>query len=577
MVKHKSAEKPTGWRGCALVVDDDSSSRHLLARMLHHEGFRVEEACDGEEAVTKFTALYSQIDIVFMDALMPRMDGFEATRRIKALNKLDFVPLIFQSALQDEDTLLRGIEAGGDDFITKPYNHAVLRARILAMERVRDLQRRVAAEHLPLLELLEREDEEQVLAERIFSQAIKNRNVATDQLGLLLRPAAMFSGDLVLTQHLPDGGLRVLLGDFTGHGLAAAVAALPVADAFHAMTRKGVENEEILAELNRKLYQLLPIERFMAACLISISGDGQMLHWWNGGLPSAWLRTQDGLHELASHTLPLGILPELPDSAELRQHALQLGDSLLMFSDGLLEAQNCDGIPFENAAFRPTLKAWQHTETVFSKMIDALDNHCLNTEQADDIAVVEIPLNCSLFTTPQLTVQRAANGGWTWAIELHDEHLGNLRSVDAMLRPLGLLDGLDAHLVALETIIAELYSNALEHGILKLSSSLKSAPDGFEMYYERRADSLNAGCTGCIHLEINYQPTNTGGCIRIRFRDSGTGFDVADWQASDPNIALAAARPWGRGIALVRQLCESLTYQDQGRLVEAVYRFETVR
>ncbi|PQJ96290.1 ATP-binding SpoIIE family protein phosphatase [Chromatium okenii] len=573
MVKNASVEKPMGWRGCALVVDDDPISRHLLARMLQHEGFRTESARDGKEAVVQFAALHPQIDLVFMDALMPCMDGFEATRQIKALTKLNFVPVIFQSALQDEDSLLRGIEAGGDDFLTKPYNHGLLRARIFAMERMRDLQRHVAAEHLPLLELLEREDEEQALAERIFSRAIKNRNVATDQLGLLLRPAAMFSGDLVLTQHLPDGGLRVLLGDFTGHGLAAAVAALPVADAFHAMTRKGVEDAEILAELNRKLYQLLPIERFMAACLVSIPGDGQILHWWNGGLPSAWLRTQDGLHELTSHALPLGILPELPDSAGLRQHALQAGDSLLMFSDGLLEAQNRDGIPFENAGFRPTINAWQHADTVFSKMIEALDTHCLNTEQADDIAVVEIPLNCSLFTAPQATVQRAVNGGWNWAIELRDEHLGNLRSVDAMLRPLGLLDGLDAHLVALETIVAELYSNALEHGILKLPSSLKSAPDGFEVYYERRADSLSAGCLGCIRLEINYKPNAVGGHIHIRFRDSGTGFDVTDWQLSDPNIALAAARPWGRGIALVRQLCESLTYHDQGRVVEAVYRW----
>lgn len=573
MVEPISAKKPIGWRGCALVVDDDPISRHVLARMLQNDGFRTEEARDGEEAVAQFTALYPQVDLVFMDALMPRMDGFEATRQIKAQTKLNFVPVIFQSALQDEDSLLQSVEAGGDDFLTKPYNLGLLRARVFAMERVRDLQRRVLAEHAPLLELLEREEEEQALAERIFSRAIKNRNVATDQLGLLLRPAAMFSGDLILTQHLPDGGLRVLLGDFTGHGLAAAVAALPVADAFHAMTRKGVSDEEILAELNRKLYQLLPVERFMAACLVSIPGDGQRLHWWNGGLPSAWLRSPDGLHELASYALPLGILPELPDSAGLRQHSLQPGDSLLMFSDGLLEAHNRDGIPFEHAGFRATLEAWQHTETVFSQMIDALDTHCLNTEQADDIAVVEIPLNCSLFTTPQLTVQRAANGGWNWAIELRDEHLGNLRSVEVMLRPLGLLDGLEAHLVALETIIAELYSNALEHGILKLSSSLKSAPDGFELYYDRRADSLSAGCIGCIRLEINYQPATAGGNIHIRFRDSGSGFDVTDWQASDPNIALAAARPWGRGIALVRQLCESLTYHDQGRLVEAVYRW----
>jgi two-component system, HptB-dependent secretion and biofilm response regulator len=570
---NKLAEPPAGWRGCALVADDEVVSRQVLARLLQQEGFTVVQAADGAEAVALFMAQQPGFDLIFMDALMPNMDGFEATQQIKALTELPFVPVIFQSASQEEAALVRGLEAGGDDFLTKPYNFALLRTRIAAMERVRDLQRSAAADMAPLAALLDSERQEQHLAERIFSRAIKNRNVATDVIGLLLRPAATFSGDLVLTQHLPDGGLRVLLGDFTGHGLAAAIAALPVADAFHAMTRKGVDDQEILAELNRKLYQLLPVERFMAACLISIPGNRQTLRWWNGGLPSAWLRQANGLHELTSFALPLGILPELPENATPRHVALQVDDRLLMFSDGLLEAQNCAGVAFQDAGFGAVLARWQHADKVFSAMIDALDQHCLHTEQADDIAVVEVPLNSGLFTAPVPRYQTVASGGWTWAIELHDHQLGALRSVEAMLRPLGVLDGLDAHLVALETIVAELYSNALEHGILQLSSALKSAPDGFELYYGRRADSLNSGCKGWIHVEMRYTPQDNGGQINICFQDSGTGFNAAAWQTADPNEALAAARPWGRGIALVRQLCATLTYHEKGRMVEAVYRW----
>lgn len=570
MVKQKKSD---GWRGRALVVDDELISRQVLARMLQSEGFAVVEAADGEQALALFATLQPGFDLVFMDAIMPRMDGFEATRRIKALSEKEFVPIIFQSALQEYTALAQGIEAGGDDFLTKPYNFALLRTRIVAMERMRDLQRSAAADTASLAALLDGERQEQALAERIFSRAIKNRNVATEVLGLLLRPATMFSGDLVLTQHLPDGGLRVLVGDFTGHGLAAAIAALPVADAFHAMTRKGVEDQAILAELNRKLYQLLPVERFMAACLISIPGNRQTLRWWNGGLPSAWLRQADGLHELASFALPLGILPELPENATPRYVELQVDDRLLMCSDGLLEAQNCAGIAFQDAGFQEVLERWQHANKVFSDMTDALDTHCLHTEQADDIALVEVPLNSGLFTAPLPRYQMVVSGGWTWALELHDEQLGNLRSVEAMLRPLGLLDGLDAHLVALETIVAELYSNALEHGILQLSSTLKSAPDGFELYYGQRAESLNAGCKGWIALEMNYTPSARGGQISIRFRDSGAGFNAAAWQVADPNVALAAARPWGRGIALVRQLCAALTYHEEGRVVEAIYRW----
>ena len=463
---------------------------------------------------------------------MPCLDGFETTRRIKKMAGLDFVPVIFLSVLQDETALLRGVEAGGDEFLSKPFNLAVLRARIIAMERVRDLQRSIVAKNLLLGELLERERLEQALAERVFSRVIGTRNVVTDQIGLIQRPAAVFSGDLVLTQHLPDGGLRVLLGDFTGHGLAAAIGALPVADAFHAMTRKGVEDHEVLAEINRKLYQLLPVERFMAACMISIAGTGQELRWWNGGMPSAWLRTHEGLRELASHALPLGILPELSEGDSSHRIRLRPGDDLLMFSDGLLEARNQDGISFEQADFRRILEHWEPSHLMLPELVEALDAHCRDTEQSDDIAVVEIPLNAKLFVAPQPASHSLAAGRWSWSIELRDDQLGCLRSVESMLRPLGLLEGLDRHLGALEAIVAELYSNALEHGILQLPSSLKASPEGFEAYYERRADLLESGCEGWIILDISHEPLPEGGCLTVRFRDSGEGFDEAGWQGA---------------------------------------------
>ncbi|MBK5965040.1 serine/threonine protein phosphatase [Thiocystis minor] len=558
-----------GGRGLVLVVEDDPVDRWLLSRMLQQEGFTTLEAGSGPEALSLFES--ERPDLVFMDAVMPRMDGFETTRRIKAMAGLDFVPVIFQTALRDEESLLRGIQSGADDVLIKPFSLAVLRARILAMERVRDLHRRIVAENRPLAELLERERQEQALAERVFSRAIKNRNVATDQLGLMQRPAAMFSGDLVLTQHLPDGGLRVLVGDFTGHGLAAAIGALPVVDAFHAMTRKGVEDLDVLAEINRKLYQLLPTERFMAACLMSISGSGQELRWWNAGMPSAWLRGRDALHELASHALPLGILPELPDGETPHRIGLRPGDGLLIFSDGLLEARDRTGIPFGHSRFRHLLDAWRHAHAILPELTVALDAHCLETEPSDDIAILEIPLNAHLFAVPRIVNSPSTTGGWTWSLELRDAHLGGLRSVESMLRPLGFLDGLDAHLGALETIVAELYSNALEHGILRLPSSLKATPDGFDVYYSRRADLLDAGCTGWLGLEISHEPLAAGGRLKIRFRDSGEGFDQTDWVGAESS----PARPWGRGIALVRELCESLTYLEGGRQVEAVYRWSS--
>ncbi|MBK1694515.1 serine/threonine protein phosphatase [Chromatium weissei] len=399
-----------GARGCALIVDDEPSNRRFLSLMLANEGFRTIEAEDGEQAVAVFAAEHP--DIVFMDVMMSGIDGFEATRRIKEVAGLTFVPVIFLTALTEEQSLMRCIEAGGDDFLSKPFSFMVLKARILAMERVRDLQRTIAAKQQTLSALLEQEREEQALAERLLSRAVTNRNVAMDRLERIQRPASVFNGDLVLTQHLPDGGLRLLVGDFTGHGLAAAIGALPVADAFHTMTRKGVNDARVLAEINHKLHQILPTDRFLAASLISISGDGEELRWWNGGMPSLWMRRADGLHELASHALPLGILSELPACESPRRVLLRPGDRLLLTSDGLLEAVNTQKQMFVNSGFIEILQNWAFNTPLLPTLVKALDAHSAEMEQTDDICMVEIPLDSSLCTIPILDREFIPQNGW---------------------------------------------------------------------------------------------------------------------------------------------------------------------
>lgn len=563
---------PAATRGVALIVDDDQASRVWLARLLVAEGFATRETANGSEALDCFIEV--RPDIVFMDAMMPRVDGFEAARRIKVLAGTDFVPIIFLTGLQDESSLVNCIEAGGDDFLVKPFRPNVLKTRILAMERVRDLHRRVVADSQALAAMLERGHREQGLAERVFARAIKSRNVATDRLGLIQLPAAMFSGDLVLTQRLPDGGLRLLIGDFTGHGLAATIGALPIADAFHTMTRKGVSDQEVLVEINRKLHQILPADRFMAAFLASISADERMVSWWNGGMPSAWLRTRQGLAELPSHALPLGILPELVDAVSPRRLRMEMGDGLLLFTDGLLSARDAAGVAFGESGFQEVLGAWGHGERILPALIAAMDEHCGETAQADDVAVLELPLLPELFAPPESLpeplAERIAAGGWTWSVELRDEHLGNLRSVESILRPLGLLDGLDRHLPVLETIVAELYTNALEHGILQLDSAIKSTEEGFEAYYRQRAERLACCSRGWIRLEIGYEPRTDGGGFRIEILDSGAGFAGWELQTEEGSEPL---RPWGGGITLLRGLCESFCYRQGGRAAEAVYRW----
>src|SRR5271155_3771889 len=111
-----------------LVVDDDPRNVRLLADWLASENYLVSTAADGFEALAKIAA--ERPDIVLLDVVMPELNGFEVCRRIKADPAIAHIPVIMVTALSDVDDLVRGFEAGADDFVTKPIIGLTLMARV---------------------------------------------------------------------------------------------------------------------------------------------------------------------------------------------------------------------------------------------------------------------------------------------------------------------------------------------------------------------------------------------------------------------------------------------------------------
>jgi CheY-like chemotaxis protein len=220
-----------------LVVDDDPTNRKVLRVFLRKYGYDIIEAENGLQAVKLFAT--EKPGIVFMDVMMPVMNGYESTRLIKAFAGDTFVPVIFLTALQDDESLAKCIEAGGDDFLTKPYNPTTLKSKIDAMQRIAGLSRRIQLQNAELRLLHDERGRADEIAQALFNRALAANSLVVDKIHSLLRPATTFNGDFLLAAYRPGGGLNILLGDFTGHGLAAAIGAMPVSDVFHAMTAKG--------------------------------------------------------------------------------------------------------------------------------------------------------------------------------------------------------------------------------------------------------------------------------------------------------------------------------------------------
>ena len=152
----------------ALIVDDEITNRLILRSLLKKQGYQTVEAKDGQEAVELF--IQESPNIVFMDVMMPVMDGYEATRIIKDKAGNNFIPIIFLTALTDEESLQACIDAGGDDFLTKPYDRFLLQNKIQAMQRISNLNKEVKG----MYSLIHREQE---IAEQVFNNAVQKTNI----------------------------------------------------------------------------------------------------------------------------------------------------------------------------------------------------------------------------------------------------------------------------------------------------------------------------------------------------------------------------------------------------------------
>jgi hypothetical protein len=158
-----------------------------------------------------------------------------------------------------------------------------------------------------------------------------------------------------------------------------------------------------------------------------------------------------------------------------------------------------------------------------------------------------------------------------WKIEIHLSWV-ELKTLDIIPMLLSWMDQLSlekAHRGQVFLIFTELFNNAMDHGILKLDSSLKHEPEGFERYIDERRQRLSKLQHGRIEISIERLRQDEQELIILNFHDSGAGFDY------QPGSAVCTEhQPSGRGIALVTQLSQSITYGNKGSEVTVMYALD---
>jgi DNA-binding response OmpR family regulator/anti-sigma regulatory factor (Ser/Thr protein kinase) len=544
-----------------LVVDDDTLNRFLLVHMLEQQGYMdTFEAEDGAVAIE--LAKRINPDLVLLDVVMPEMDGYEVATRLKKLAGDIYLPIIFITALDDEESLARCLEVGGDDFVAKPFDKVILAAKIRAHARTRLLSKKAYEQNKQLSFYRNAIEREHKIVEHIFANALSVNKSFTRYLDYCLNPASDFNGDLFLASESPTGGMYFLIGDFTGHGLASAIGALPVSQAFQTMSKKGLSLMEMAETINQTLLMLLPDDMFFAAAIVEINNTGKQIDIWNGGMPNLLLQDPSGkiVKRFASRHMSLGILESHEFESEVERYEMQFGDRLIAFSDGVVELENEQHKMLGDEGFEKWLNS--QPDINVNGIINKATEYIGLMQRNDDITLV-------IFTSqPFKPVERKGNASQIpikIVIELNASHIKTadpvIDLVNVVTNQLSLY-GIHSELF---TVLSELYNNALEHGVLELDSELKQSEEGFFEYFTQREEKLLTLDVASIVISAEYIPHENA--LAVRVKDSGKGFKQGHMTELE-NIE----KSYGRGISLVKELCESVEYTNKGNTVDVVFK-----
>ena len=547
-----------------LIVDDQEICRVVLQRVFSAEGYECIEALNGKEAVELFDK--HRPDLVLMDVVMPVMNGYEAAPMIKEIAGKDYVPIIFLTSNDAADALKKCLECGGDDFLQKPVDTTSLQSKIHAHMRTRALTQELHSKTKELEKLHETLSQEHETGQHVLTHSLSRNLTDCKNIRSYIASQSTFNGDLFLTARKPFGGLYVFLGDLTGHGLAAAIGTIPLSQVFFTMTRKGKPAASIVREMNRSLRSFVPRSMFCAAAFVELNATGTKARVWSGGIPLCFhiKGASQLVEDVPSRHLPLGVLDNPEFDASLDELLFEEGDSLLFMTDGIPESVNPEGAMFGMDRVGEIVR--KNSAHAFERLMDEYQKFAMESPQEDDVSLLQ--LSAYKPKAEDIVTADVSTLPWRTAISLNADYLKKDVSIASELFHM-LPDRVEfaVHQETIATVIAELFSNALEHGILGLASSLKSNAEGFQAYYDERARRLAVLEEGVIELQLAYGSSQQG-TLELVVKDSGYGFkDLSTAQLVDVD-----ERCYGRGLKLVASLCSELSFNEQGNEVRALIR-----
>lgn len=378
-----------------LVVDDVEANRDLLVRRLQRQGHVVEQAEDGQQALDRLQT--GSWDLVLLDVMMPVLDGIGALAAMKASHTLRDIPVIMISANTELETVVKCIELGAEDYLPKPFDPVLLRARVgssLEKKRLRDAEQARARRMQKDLEVGAR------IQRDFLPESLPH--VPGYELAARFEPAREVGGDFYDAFRLADGRVALVLGDVCDKGVGAALfmalfRSLIRAVSGSQMGDRGPDQMEsqvlnAVTVTNDYIANTHGRTNMFATLFVgALDPTTGVVAYVNGGHePPRILAASGGVRLLLPPTGPaVGMLPEIPFSAG--RVVLAPGETLVVLTDGVTESRSPDGAFFGDETTDALLsRPVDSADGVLQALLDAVHVHAAGEPAADDVTLLAV-------------------------------------------------------------------------------------------------------------------------------------------------------------------------------------------
>lgn len=390
-----------------LVVDDSAINREILADQVKAEGYQTATAKDGKQAIQMIQT--GSFDLILLDIIMPEIDGYQVLKWIRH-SPWKHIPTIMISALEQTDSVVKCIEMGAEDYLTKPFNSTLLKARLgacLEQKRLRDLEsiymRQLAQANQKISQfnnclqventrLSSELEVTQRLQQMLLPKEKELHQIEALEIAGFSEAAAEIGGDYYdVVQH--QGRIIIGIGDVSGHGLESGVLMLMVQTAIRTLIENNETDPKRLFEvLNRTIYK--NIQRLNSDKNISLS----LVDYYEGILSISGqheeilLVRQGEIERIDTVDLgfPLGLAESIEDFVFETKIPLAQSEVAILYTDGITEAENSQGSHYGLAQLCAVVQQnWQRSaQDIRQAVIQDLRSHIGIEQVYDDITLV---------------------------------------------------------------------------------------------------------------------------------------------------------------------------------------------